>query len=47
LFSHCIMFISSSYLVRLYGLEGVVMAHTMTYFVYLIVLVVYFRKSLF
>lgn len=47
LFSHCIMFISSSYLVRLFGLEGVVMAHTMTYFVYLIVLVVYFRKSLF
>jgi PST family polysaccharide transporter len=35
------------FLVSIYGLEGIVMAHALTYFVYLLVLVVYFRKSLF
>lgn len=42
-----ITYLSSIYLVSIYGIEGVVMAHALTYFVYLTVLGVYFRKSLF
>jgi PST family polysaccharide transporter len=47
LLSLSITYFSSIFLVSIYGLEGIVMAHTLTYFVYLIVLGVYFRKSLF
>lgn len=35
------------YLIDLYGAEGAVMAHCITYFVYLAVMLVYFRKKLF
>ncbi len=47
LLSLSIVYFSSVFLVSIYGLEGVVMAHAFTYFVYLIVLGIYFRKSLF
>jgi len=47
LLSLSIIYFSSVFLVSIYGLEGVVMAHALTYFVYLIMLAVYFRKSLF
>lgn len=46
-FSLSLMFASSYYLTFLFGVEGVVMAHTITYFVYFIVLVFYFRKTIF
>ena len=42
-----IMYISSHYLMILFGIQGIVMAHALTYFIYLTVLVIYFRKSLF
>ncbi|MDR6967665.1 PST family polysaccharide transporter [Flavobacterium arsenatis] len=43
-----VMFLLSSYfLARMYEVEGVVMAHCITYFLYLVVLVLYFRKTLF
>lgn len=47
LFSLAIMFVFSHFFVLSYGLVGVVIAHALTYFIYLIVLVLYFRKSLF
>ncbi len=46
LISMTTMYISSLLLVATYGIEGVVMAHCVTYAVYLLVLSVYFRKSL-
>lgn len=47
LFSLTITYFSSIFLVSIYGIQGVVMAHALTYFIYLIVLSIYFRKSLF
>jgi PST family polysaccharide transporter len=47
LFSLLLMFSFSHYFIINYGIAGVVMAHTLTYFIYLIVLLLYFRKSLF
>lgn len=47
LFSLFLMFSFSHYFIISYGIVGVVMAHTLTYFIYLIVLLLYFRKSLF
>jgi PST family polysaccharide transporter len=47
LFSLSITYFSSVFLVKVFGIEGVVMAHALTYLVYLLVLGVYFRKSLF
>ena len=41
-----ILYISSVYFINIYKMEGVVMAHALTYFLYLIVLSIYFRKSL-
>ena len=46
LLSLLILYFSSIYLIDKIGLEGVVMAHAVTYFVYLLVLVGYFRKKL-
>ncbi|HEX8575180.1 MAG TPA: O-antigen translocase [Flavobacterium sp.] len=40
------LYFSSIYLVNNYKMEGVVMAHAFTYFLYLLVLAIYFRKSL-
>jgi len=47
IFSLFLMYSFSHYFILLYGLEGIVMAHALTYFIYLTVLVIYFRKSLF
>ena len=47
LFSLAIMFAFSHFFVTSYGLVGVVIAHALTYFIYFIVLLLYFRKSLF
>lgn len=47
IFSLFLMYSFSHYFILLYGIEGIVLAHALTYFIYLIVLVIYFRKSLF
>ena len=47
LFSLIVTYFFSLYFVNQYGIEGIVMAHAMTYLIYLIVLGIYFRKSLF
>jgi PST family polysaccharide transporter len=41
------MLFLSRYLIGIYQIEGVVIAHALTYFIYFIVLVLYFRKNLF
>ncbi|TRX42153.1 O-antigen translocase [Flavobacterium restrictum] len=47
LFSLSITYFSSIFLIKIYGIQGVVMAYAFTYLIYLLVLSVYFRKSLF
>ena len=47
LFSLFILYFSSLYFVTIYNIEGVVIAHSVTYFIYFITLSIYFRKSLF
>lgn len=47
LFSLTILYCSSLFFLNYFGIEGVVMAHAFYNFIYLIVLSVYFRKSLF
>lgn len=47
LFSLSINYLSSIFLVKSFGIEGVVMAHALTYSIYLLVLSLYFRRSLF
>jgi PST family polysaccharide transporter len=47
LFSLSITYFSSVFFIKVFGIQGVVMAHALTYFIYLLVLGVYFRKSLF
>ena len=42
-----ILYFSSIYLVEIFGIQGVVMAQAFDNFIYLMVLVIYFRKSLF
>lgn len=44
LLSLSILYISSIMLIPLYGIQGVVMAYTLTYFLYFLVLSFYFRK---
>ena len=46
-FSLLIMYGVSYYFIGLFGIQGIVMAHAVTYFIYLVVLASYFRKSLF
>ena len=46
LFSLLVLYCSSFYFLSMFQIEGVVIAHAFTYFVYLITLIVYFRKSL-
>lgn len=41
------LFLLSKLLLPFYGIEGIVMAHFFTYCFYLLILVIYFRKSLF
>lgn len=42
-----ILYIFSMFLIDLYGIEGIVMAHAFTYILYFIVLSIFFRKVLF
>ena len=39
-----IMYYSTNWMLHVIGINGIVMAHTFTYFIYLLVLVIYFRK---
>lgn len=41
-----ILYFSSNWMLHTIGINGIVMAHTFTYFMYLLVLVIYFRKKL-
>ncbi len=41
-----ILYFSSNWMLHTIGINGIVMAHTFTYFMYLLVLVIYFRKEL-
>lgn len=41
-----ILYFSSNWMLHTVGISGIVMAHTFTYFMYLLVLVIYFRKEL-
>lgn len=41
-----ILYFSSNWMLHTFGISGIVMAHTFTYFMYLLVLVIYFRKEL-
>lgn len=47
LISMAIMYFASFYLISVFGIKGVVMAHCATYVVYLITLVIYFRRVIF
>ena len=47
LFSLTILYFSSLYFINEFGIQGIVMAQAFDNFVYLLVLMVYFRKSLF
>ena len=47
IFSLAVLYVASIFLIAVAGVEGVVMAHAITYFIYLIVLMIYFRKKLF
>lgn len=41
-----ILYYSSNWMLHAIGINGIVLAHTFTYFMYLLVLVIYFRKKL-
>lgn len=45
-FSLIMMYCFSHYFIISFGIQGVVMAHALTYFIYLAVLLLYFRKSI-
>jgi O-antigen/teichoic acid export membrane protein len=47
LFSLAVLYFSSLYFINEFGIQGIVMAQAFDNFVYLLVLMVYFRKSLF
>jgi O-antigen/teichoic acid export membrane protein len=47
IFSLAITYFSSLYFTQIYGLQGVVIAHTFAYFIYLIVLIIYFKNEFF
>lgn len=47
LISLTILWFSSTYLLSVFGIEGIVMAHAFTFFMYFLVLAFYFRKILF
>lgn len=47
IFSLTVLYASSIYFLSIYSIEGVVMAHAITFGTYFLTLVVYFRKSLF
>ena len=41
-----IMYYSTNWMLHAIGIDGIVIAHTFTYFMYLLILVIYFRKKL-
>ena len=41
-----IMYFSTNWMLHAIGIDGIVIAHTFTYFMYLLVLIIYFRKKL-
>lgn len=47
LFSLSVLYLSCYYLITIFGIQGVVIAQALDNLVYLVVLVIYFRKSLF
>ncbi len=47
IFSLSMMFAFCHFFMNAFGIQGIVMAHALTYFIYWIILVIYFRKSLF
>lgn len=47
IFSLTVLYFASNFLISVYGIQGIVMAQAFDNFIYLLVLVVYFRKSLF
>src|SRR5690606_4270795 len=47
IFSIIVLYFSSNYLMKVYGAEGLVMAHFVTYIIYFVVLLVMFRKTVF
>ena len=47
IFSLSMMFAFCHFFMSAFGIQGIVMAHALTYFIYWIILVIYFRKSLF
>lgn len=47
LFSLFVLWISSAYFITIFDIKGIVIAYAFTYFIYLIVLLIYFRKSVF
>jgi PST family polysaccharide transporter len=47
LFSLGFLYFVSDYLIKIFGIEGIVMAQAFDNFIYLLVLAIYFRKSLF
>ena len=42
-----IMYFSTNWMLHAIGIDGIVIAHTFTYFMYLLILVIYFRKLFF
>ncbi|WP_353077026.1 O-antigen translocase [Flavobacterium sp.] len=44
--SLCIMYFSSNHMLHSFGINGIVQAYAFTYLIYLVVLVIYFRKQL-
>jgi O-antigen/teichoic acid export membrane protein len=47
IFSFGVLYFLSIYLITIFGIQGVVMAHALDNFIYLLLLGIYFRKSLF
>jgi PST family polysaccharide transporter len=47
LFSLSVLWVSSTYFISVFGIKGIVIAHTITYFIYFLTLLFYFRKSVF
>lgn len=46
IFSFCVLYLSSKFLIAQYGSEGAVMAHAFTYLIYFLVLAIYFRNKI-
>ena len=47
LLSLLVQWLTSNYFITVYDIQGVVIAHAVTYFIYLIALLLYFKKSVF